>query len=137
MECSCADFVTQGQSATCAAIQGTYANMPSVESAAFDCLDKNACGSDVSSNATVSCIQQHCLAAYCTYFTRTVPELFQEYPSCLMGRIVGSDSYYSLLQTCSSYQPAKGQTSTSAASVLSATLSWVFLVTLAFFFFAF
>ena len=120
-ECSCNGYTTQNQQATCDAIEGTPVDMPKIEQAAFDCLDQHNCGADANNDTTVQCISNNCVASYCTYFTRNVPDLFTEYPSCLVSRMVSSEAYAKLLGACTQYKPTTPN-NTSGASVVSVSM---------------
>ena len=123
-ECACQGFTTQGQTATCSKVKGTYSNMPAIEKAAYTCMDINRCGSDLGNSSTLSCLSSHCEKDFCTYFTRANNDLFTQFPSCLVSRMSDSADYYIfVISKCASYAPTLGgaESSTSTTGMSAAT----------------
>lgn len=131
-ECSCKSYTTQGQTATCNAIKGTFSDMPALETSAYNCLAAHGCNADTANTTNVACIKNNCAKEYCSYFTRNVNEIYSDYPSCVVSRMVETQDYYSLLvDTCTPYKPV--DTPANSGSLVSASFA---LVAFTIFFFA-
>jgi hypothetical protein len=128
MQCNCANYTTSDSKATCTPIRGTYAEMPTIQKTAFACLDNKKCGTDMSKTETIKCIEEKCKVEYCTYFTRIAPEMFTEYPSCLLGRMVNNAEHAKLLSTCAAFRPIRGVKATSSASALSLSFTALLVI---------
>jgi hypothetical protein len=113
--------------------------MPTIEQQAYSCMDSHGCGNDFDNSSTIQCVSNNCMKEYSTYITRFSNDLFSDFPSCLVARMVGNSDYYTLLTKAQAYKPTGdgSQSSTSTSSALSASLSWIALVSFALFFFHF
>ena len=112
--------------------------MATIEQTAYTCIDRHACGSDFDNTTTISCVKNNCMKEYCTYFTRSSGDLLNDYPTCLLSRMVESSEYYNLLNSCRVYfgnGPSTSTTGMSSASSTSLSFALAALVVVAAFLF--